>query len=365
MKILLMANHCNTGGITTYLLNLSKGLIRLGHQVFLVCKEGECAEFFKDSGVECIFMDIRVKSEVHPKLWMAIPSVVKIIKDRKVQIVHAQTRVTQVMAAAASQLTGVPYVSTCHGFFKTRISRRLFPCWGKGVIAVSNGVKDHLINDFHLREEKVALIFNGIDIGQFKLGNHDERQKKRLQWHVEGGPIIGIIARLSSVKGIDVLIDAFSAVKAQFPSLCLLIVGEGPEKKRLEGLVAEKGLKAAVRFEPIVNQTSGILPIFDLFVMPSLQEGLGLAVMEAQACGIPVVASNVGGLPDLIDDGKTGLLVPPGNSRQLAEKIVFMLSHPEEALRMATAARQHITANFSSDLMVTATYLFYEKNTCR
>ncbi|MBI4309297.1 MAG: glycosyltransferase family 4 protein [Candidatus Omnitrophica bacterium] len=361
MKILLMANHLNTGGISTYLLNLSRGLARKGHQVWVACGDGNCVELLKRNGVHHVRMDIRVKSEAHPKIFFALPAMVRMIKTEKIDLIHANTRVTQVMAALAARLTGKPFVSTCHGFFNPRRFRRMFPCWGKGVIAISHGVREHLIKDFHLLPSSVRLIPNGIDLDQFAMAGARRRQELRRQWKSQGHPIVGIIARLSGVKGIDVLINAMPAVLAQFPRAKLWIVGEGPQLNDLRNLVETKGLSTAVRFEPVINRSADILPIFDVFVMPSLQEGLGLSVMEAQAAGIPVVASDVGGLPDLIEDGKTGLLAPPGNSDALAQKIIMMLKGPQRASAMAAAAKEQVAAKFSLEQMTSETVNFYEQ----
>lgn len=356
MNILLMANHFNTGGITSYLLNLSRGLSAQGHKVWIVSAGGNCVGLLSP-GVEHVRMDIRVKSEVHPKVWLALAALAALVKQEKIGIIHANTRVTQVMAALVSRRTGVPFVSTCHGFFKPRFFRRLFPCWGRGVIAISKGVREHLLSDFHLDPARVYLILNGIDVEQFK--------RSLLQRPAQAGPVVGIIARLSDVKGIDVLIKAFPAVRAQFAQAKLWIVGEGPQEKYLRGLVEGLGLAGCVRFEPVVNRTADILPMFDVFVMPSLQEGLGLSVIEAQAAGIPVVASNVGGLPDLIEDGKTGMLAPVGQSDALAQKIIAVLKNPAQAAAMAAAARAQVEQNFSLTRMTQETIGFYAQNTRR
>jgi len=365
MNIVLMANHFNTGGITSYLLNLSRGLALEGHQVWIASGGGNCTALLKDSMVKHVRLDIRVKSEVHPKMWLALPGLTGLVRRENIDIMHANTRVTQVMAAIASRRTGVPFVSTAHGFFKPRLFRRMFPCWGQGVIAISRGVCEHLINDFHLLTSQVHLIANGIDISQFIVLDEEGRRSRRRKWKVEGGPVVGIIARLSSVKGIDTLIKAFPAVMAQFPQARLWIVGEGPEEKYLRALVKHRHLASAVRFEAAVNHTADILPAFDVFVMPSLQEGLGLSVIEAQAAGVPVVASNVGGLPDLIEDGKTGLLVPAGDKDALAKNIIALLKEPQQAQAMAAAARRQAEEDFSMEQMVKETIVFYEQYTRR
>ena len=173
--------------------------------------------------------------------------------------------------------------------------------------------------------------------------------------------LIGIIARLSDVKGISVLIKAMANVLIEIPSANLMIVGQGPEESALKKLTQDLSLTAHVRFENTINQTQELLPVFDVFVMPSLMEGLGLSVMEAQACGIPVVASRVGGLVDLIEDGKSGFLVESNDPTALAKRIIELLHNPLEAKMMANQARLNIEQRFSVDLMLNKTLEAYEQ----
>ncbi len=361
MNILLLTTHANTGGITSYLLTLSKGLVKAGHKVVVASADGDCVALFQKYGARHAAFDIRVKSELHPKLWCALGPLKQLIHDEKIDVIHAQTRVTQVMGCLLSRQTGVPMVTTCHGFFKPRFFRRVFPCWGQGVIAVSRPVQEHLIKDFKVLPQQVHLIINGIDLSLFPVTDARLRQQAREQWQVKQGPVIGIIARLSDVKGIDVLLQAMPEIIGAFPKVQLMIVGEGPQEAHLKGLSARLNLNAHVRFEKVVNQTSAILPAFDVFVMPSLMEGLGLSVMEAQAAGIPVVVSNVGGLPDLVTQGKTGLLTTPKDIKGLAQGIINMLKDPQAAAHMAQAARTHIETKCTADVMVDRTIKVYEQ----
>ena len=364
MRVLLLANHLNTGGIATYVLNLSRGLAARGHKVWVASAGGNCAGLLQGHA-QHIDLDIGIKSEVHPKVWLALPHIAAFVREERMDMVHANTRVTQVLSWSIEKVTGVPFVSTCHGFFRPRLFRRIFPCWGKSVIAISRPVSQHLVQDFHLDTAKVQLIANGIDLKQFFPADENERRRRRQQWNAQAGPIIGIVARLSSVKGIDLLIKAFACIRKQFPQAQLWIVGDGPEKQKLRQLTGQMGLDGCVRFEAIVNQTPDVLPVFDIFVMPSVQEGLGLAVMEAQACGIAVVASNVGGLPDLIEDGKTGFLFTSGDTEALAAKIIELLNNPGQAQAMAVAARRQVEKKFSLDQMVEQTIALYEQNISR
>ena len=360
MNVVLLANHCNTGGITTYIITLAQGLIKQGDKVWVLSSGGDCEEILKRTGATHVRMDIKIKSEGHPKLWAAIPQLMSFIKKNNIHIMHAQTRVTSVMAAVASKMTHVPYITTCHGFFIPRLFRLMFPCWGRKVIAISAPVKDHLEIGFNVDPNKIALILNGIDSTLFAPVTTKQRDLMREAKNITGNPVIGIIARLSTVKGIDVLIAAMPLVLQQFPNTCLWIVGQGDQETYLKECVKKRDLTHNVKFLPAVNQTSALLPLFDVFVMPSLQEGLGLSVMEAQASGVPVVASKVGGLVDLIEDGKTGLLVSPSQHQELAAKIIIILKNPTQAQTMATTARERIHTLFSAERMVEETRRCYE-----
>ncbi len=363
MKILFLTTHMNTGGITSYLLTLSGGLVKAGHQVVVVSSGGDCVAALERVGGRHYQFDIKVKSEAHPKLWLALPKLLDVVKREQINIIHAQTRVTQVIGEFISALTKVPMLSTCHGFFRPRFFRRILPCWGRSVIAISRPVEEHLLKDFHLPQAKVCFIPNGIEVAQFKFTTPQERQLKRQQWRITADPVIGIIARLSVVKGIDTLLRAMPLVLASLPTAQLMIVGEGPDKARLQGIAEELGLSLHVRFDSIVNQTADILGAFDVFVMPSLQEGLGLSVMEAQAAGIAVIASNVGGLPDLVKDGHTGFLVKPADAQALAQAIVRMLNNPAQAQLMAKQARIQVETNFDSKEMTLQVIKLYEEYT--
>jgi len=166
---------------------------------------------------------------------------------------------------------------------------------------------------------------------------------------------------LSDVKGHAVLIDAMPAVLARFPDARLLIVGEGKMEASLKKQAAGLGLEQRVIFLPSVNRTADILPMLDIFILPSLQEGLGLSAMEAQAAGVPVVASRVGGLASLIEDGRTGRLVEPRNSGQLAEAVLDLLEHPQDAEAMGRRARAFIEREYSAEQMARDTVKMYEK----
>ncbi len=359
MNILFLTTHFNTGGITSYLLNLNRGLHRRGHQVFIASAGGNCEDILETEGGEHFNLGFRTKSEIDLRIYLGLGRLKKFMEQNNIDIIHAQTRVTQVMGHFLSRLTGKPLITTCHGFFRPHFFRRLFLYWGQAVVAISQPVAEHLQKDFGIDQKKVYIITNGIDSSKFVLTTQDIREQKRQQWNINSKPVLGIIARLSEVKGIDVLLSCMPMVIEQYPSVLLMIVGRGPHHHQLQAQAKSLKLQAHVRFEDIVHQTANLLPAFDIFVMPSRQEGLGLSVMEAQACGLPVIASQVGGLVDLIEDGQTGFFVPAQDSRALGQKIIQVLQNPVQARQVGLAAREHIVRHFSLEQMVLETEKVY------
>jgi glycosyltransferase involved in cell wall biosynthesis len=361
MKVLLLTTHLNTGGITSYLLTLCAGLRKRQHEVWVVSSGGNTEDQFKLLGVNVVNLPFKTKSELSWRIYAALKPVATLIRENHIDVIHAHTRITQVMAAFLSNVTRRPFVTTCHGFFKPRFFRRVFPCWGRRAIAISQAVNDHLVRDFKIPQARVNLVASGVDTNNFHAVTADEKYRLRQKYNLKDEPVAGIIARLSEVKGQDILIKAMSHVLKEIPHAKLLIIGEGKTEVALRALTDEFKLSKSIFFYPIVNRTQEILPMLDVFVMPSRQEGLGLSVMEAHAAGIAVVASNVGGLPTLIEDGVTGFLVPAENEAELARKIVHILENKELAKKMGEAGRMNVLKNHRADQMVEKIIAVYDE----
>ncbi len=361
MNILILTTHLDAGGITSYLYNLVKGLIGLGHAVYLVSGGGNRQADFERIGARLIFYPIRTKCEISWRLVWPFIILSRLSRRQKIDVIHAQTRVTQVLGALLARRVGCPLVTTCHGFFQRRLSRRLWPCWGRAVIAISPQVKTHLETDFDVPAGRVHHVPSGIDSDEFTPCPDGEKERLRQSKAIPGGPVIGIIARLSPEKGHKVLIRAMRLVVTRRPSARLLIVGRGRTGEDLRQLTAEMSLENNVFFFDATNQTRPFLCLLDIFVLPSSQEGLGLSVMEAQAAGLPVIASRVGGLPNLIRDGQTGLLVEPNDEEGLARAIVGLLEHPDQARALGDRGREFIFTEGSYRVMAEKSVAVYRR----
>jgi len=359
MNILLIANHLNVGGVSSYLYTLAGGLKEKGHNVYLASGGGALTEKFIALGVKHIRAPLMTKNEISPKIIFSFFKLRKEAKKFNLELVHSNSRTTQVLGNLLSRALNIPHIFTCHGFFKPKLSRRVFPCWGRGVIAISGQVKEHLIADLKLNAQKINVINNGIDIANF--GDFSARGQVRRDLGINDAPLVGIIARLSDVKGHLYLIRAMREVIKTFPTARLLIIGEGKMKNALIKEVDVLGIKENVLFIPEAGNTRDLLAAMDVFVMPSLQEGLGLALMEAMAQGLAVVGTAAGGIKTLIQDRINGLLVNPADAEGLAKAIIELFKDPKLRQDLGIKARKFIAENFSKEQMVDQTQKVYKR----
>lgn len=226
-------------------------------------------------------------------------------------------------------------------------------------IAISGAIRQRLLDE-GVPGHRIETIHNGVDITLI------EREASVLDIPLEleaachgSSPVIGTLGRLSPEKGHEFLVRAFAAVLREFPRAILVVVGQGDERDRLERLAVELGVKEDVVFAGYRDNASACVNAFDLFVMPSLSEGLGLAMLEAMALRKPVIATNTGGIPEVVTDRVNGLLVPPGDPQALSRAIVEILRDRSLAARLAGAGRKTVEDRFDARSMADRTVGVY------
>jgi glycosyltransferase involved in cell wall biosynthesis len=347
VKVLQVTTHFNVGGITNYILSLSRSLATRGVDTTVASAGGDLEGALAESGIAHKSLNIKTKFEFGPKAVLSGFALAGIVRREKIDLMHAHTRVSQVAAAIASALTGVPYVTTCHGYFKKR-ARGILDTWGVKVIAISDAVRKHLTDDLGVPDKRVARIFSGVDTAKFSV-DYTPAQTAALKKEIglKSGPVIGTIGRLSSIKGQKYLVEAMKDIIAARADVQCLIVGDGDEKEQLQALAGSRGVDKAILFVKSCPDTHKYLALMDVFVFPSVKEGLGIALLEALASGRACVASRIGGIADIISDGVTGTLVDVGDPAGITRAVIALLKDDAMRRKMGDAGRELVRKKFT------------------
>ncbi len=269
----------------------------------------------------------------------------------RIQIIHTNSYVPGNYARLAAALLRVPVIiDHWHGFTRFNRKRRCICRWLGRVtdlsLTVSRGVRDYLIAQCALDPAKLRVVPNGVDLA--RLRPRRPRTEVRRELGLASEPrVVGLVARLDHWgKGHKEFFTALSTLKDRYP-IEALIIGGGRREGEMRQLAAEMGLAGRVYFLGPRDDVPDLLAALDIFVLPSHSEGVSLALLEAMAAGLPVIATAVGGLPEVVTDGENGLLIPPQDPEALAQALARLLADPDLAKKLGESARRHVVANFS------------------
>jgi glycosyltransferase involved in cell wall biosynthesis len=291
----------------------------------------------------------------HPiKDLIALRRLCALIRRDRYDIVHTHTTKAGLLGRLAARLMRVPVVvHTPHGHaFHDYLNsggsealkwvERALARWTHRIICLTEAERgDHL--RFRIGPpEKFEVVHSGVDVERFRCARASSRITRRAVGLPEQGPLVGCVARLVPVKGVRHLLEAFPLVRAAVPRASVVFVGDGPLRNALERRAAALGLDGTAVFLGIRRDIAEIMPLFDVIVLPSLNEGMGRVVVEALAAGRPVIGSRVSGIQDLIIDGETGLLVPPADPGALAGAIIRLLNTPGLANALNLRAQREV-----------------------
>lgn len=351
MKVLQITTHMNIGGISNYIFELSRALKSKGIETIVASSGGDLEPKLASSGVAHARLDIRTKFEFSPRVFLSALKAAEIIRREKIDIIHSHTRVSQVAGLIASRMTGVPMVTTCHGYFKRRL-RSVVDTWGDKVIAISAAVYGHLKDDLKVKDQRIELVYSGIDMYRFSKDFSDtEIAATKKYLGLSGKMVAGTIGRLSPVKGQKFFIKAMSVVLKKRADAAGLVVGNGPEGPSIKSLAMALGIDDRISFIDSVIDTRQVLSAIDVFVFPSVKEGLGIALLEALAMSKPCVASRIGGIEDIITDGENGILTEVGDSNAIADAVLKLMSDEGLRYRMGQSGRRLVRERFNLDRM--------------
>jgi len=290
----------------------------------------------------------------------AFRRLVRWIADAQVDVVHAHLEMSMTMGVPAGRLAGVPVVSTFHHVHRTLTGRasareRLaveVATRGAATLFVSQASLDSFAERYRPGRPVPGswrVVHNGIDVDYFAPAPGPDRPAFPADLGLEGRPVVTVLAALRDFKGIRHAVAAWPEVVARYPEARLLLVGSGPEEPALRSQVAAAGLTGSVVFAGMRSDVPEVLRASDVVLLPSIHgENLPTVLMEAGACGRPVVASDVGGISDIVADGETGLLVPPGSVPGVAAAVLRLLDDPALAARMGAAGRRRVEERFDA-----------------
>ena len=357
IPILYLITELSTGGAQAALRRLLGGLDRERYAPAAACLyngDGAVAQGIRALGVDVFDAKMRHKTDL-----LALLRLYRHIRHVHPTILHTSLFHANLSGRILGRLAGVPRIicsertMAMESEWRYRANR-----WTIGlvdrVIAVSANVRDFCVSHVGLPAQKLVVVYNGVTVPQdTQLSRPRARSELALP---NDGLVIGTVARLDKVKGIDVLLRSLSKVNAA----TLVIVGDGPERQALETLAQDLGIAERIHWTGNRRDVEHLLSAFDLLVQPSLHEGLPNAVLEAMACGLPVVATAVGGTPEVVEDGVTGMLVPPRVPDALADGVNHLLRDHTLRRKMGQAGRERVETLFSQKEMIRQTQAVYE-----
>ena len=280
----------------------------------------------------------------------------RLLRREQVVLIHAHEFSAILCGWIVATLAGVPFVATVHGknYFweklRRRVAYRLVSRYGT-MVAVSQDLKRFVCDKVGVAEKRLEVIYNGVAPAQ--TVTDEEVQKCKAELEVSGCyPLLGVVGSLYPVKGHRFLLEAMPEILGRWPKAQLLVIGRGELEVALKEQVEQLAIEANVHFLGMRQDVPRLLSVLDVFVLPSLSEGLSLALLEAMAAGIPVVATKVGGNPELIDSGRTGFLVQPEDAKDLAANLMKLLSDPVMMQQFGRQAAERVRKHYSMRQMV-------------
>ncbi|HEX9255014.1 MAG TPA: glycosyltransferase family 4 protein [Candidatus Angelobacter sp.] len=292
--------------------------------------------------------------------WRAVRQIEEYIHEDGVELVHTHGYKADLYGYLAAWRCHKPVVATCHNWVGGTAALGIYNHLDRMVLkkfsalaAVSDAVAHRLLA-FGVPTEKIKTIANGIDVTAF------ERAQPLPLLRAEGSTVVGVVARLDMQKGFEYLLRAACELCKMFSDLKIVIAGEGPDRSKIEDIIQQYGLQSSVVLAGQQSNMPAVYAAMDIFVLPSLNEGLPMTVLEAMAASKPVIATRVGAIPSVIKNGENGLLVNAKDSEGLQNAISILLSDPERRRRMGDQAYAWVSQNYTSEAMALKYRQMYE-----
>jgi len=324
------------------------GLSRESFRPLLACQPGSrIGENAQGHGLRVEY--VKMKTNFNP---LAVAHFIRLYQRYSVDIVHTHSSADSWMASTAAKLSPrQPMVVRTRHLSASFNNRLIYTFMADRVITVGDSTRRYMIQEKGIPEGRVLTIPTGVDLTEFDPEKIRENLRERLGISPET-PVFGTVAVFRRLKGHHNLLEAVPEVVHSVPGAKLLLVGEGPQENNLLRMIEAKGIGASVIMPGFRDDIARVLNTLDVFVFPSLQEALGTAILEAMAMKKPVVASRVGGIPEVVADGRTGYLVPPEDPGAIAESVIRLLKSADLGREMGLEGRKFVEARYDNRLML-------------
>ncbi len=333
--------------------------------------EGTIEPLIAQAGVEIIREPSLTRNISPLEDWRALKALTLLFKERRYDIVHTHTSKAGYIGRLAARRAGVPILvhtphgHIFHGYFRLPVTRlfvmleRHAARFTDRIIALTpRGVEEHLEQGIGRREQYVP-IFSGIDLSPYDTALARREEMRRELGLRPTEILVGGVGRLEPVKGFAYLIQAARVVLGAAQDVRFILAGDGSLRPELTGRARPLGDR--FRMLGLRNDVPDLMAAMDLFVLPSVNEGMGRVLLEAGAAGCPAVATAVGGVPDIVNQDETGVLVEPGSAKALADAILALVNDPEKRTRLGQAARKTVVPAYGLERMVARLEALYEE----
>ena len=358
MKVLQILPSLDVGGVERGVVDLVRVLKEQGVDSVVVSSGGALVSELQKMTVPHYELPIHQKSLA---TLSQVSKLVEIIRKEGVNIIHARSRVPAWVAWFAARKAGIPFVTTCHGYYSSHPLSRVMG-WGKRVIVISRVIGRHMIDDFDVSPERIRLIYRGVDTSQFYL-----TQKSKQPAAFRKIKRIINVGRLSPIKGQVEFLKAIHILKSQMPEIEVLLVGSENKGRHkytdlIQKTITQLNLGENVKLLGTRRDIPELLVSSDLLVLSTLvPEAFGRVIVEAGAMGVPVLATKVGGVVEVIDEGENGWLVSAGDIQGMAKKMLEILKQEDRALVTAQKLQEKVLRQFTLEKMCRETLAVYQE----
>lgn len=352
------------GGAENLLLNIVRKLDQSRFDSFVCCigERGPIGEQIAEMGIPVIELHLMQKAGRDRRV---VPALVDLIRRERIDLVHSQLYHANYYGRLAARKAGIPVVASIQNTYSNHKLHRQLINWYLGrhtaaIIVGSEDIRRDVMRFDHVLASKIEIIPNSVDLScsDSSLSRTEARSRLGLS---EQDRVIGTIGRLEEQKGHRYLIEALDLLRQRGMTVKLLLVGDGRERQALEAQARELDLEQQVLMLGTRSDLGDLFRAMDLFVMPSLWEGLSLAMLSAMAAGLPVVATDVGGVSRVFQGDTYGFPVSPGNAAALADKIAGCFAKLALAQAKGEKGAQYVRENYSADTMVQRVQAVYER----